>query len=338
MIRKRIVGTTFLLSFLLSVAMIGLGEAQTVAKFGVDPQLTIGLGPGNVFDVYVTAWGVTDLFLAEYFMSFNPVVLNVVDDPITFDIEGINVGDTPPYFENILIESLDNASGWLKIVSGRPIGVKDGLSGDVQTCKITFEVMAQGSSGLDLYDFRLKDVAGTDMEINMIADGFFASEAQASNYVFASNSTGALQNVFGVGETVYAVGGGFDGPRDVDIYVVPNATWADGDPIGSSVLPVVTVALSRKGDLPHLKMFLPITALGIPTPADYYDIVVDWDQDGIYDAATDGVDDVGGMPGFTGSGVPPVPEFPFGITMIMLLAPIIPLAYLWRLRKKVTKQ
>jgi len=35
---------------------------------------------------------------------------------------------------------------------------------------------------------------------------------------------------------------------------------------------------------------------------------------------------------------PPVPEFPLGISLLMLLAPIVPLAYLWRLRRKVTKQ
>jgi len=35
---------------------------------------------------------------------------------------------------------------------------------------------------------------------------------------------------------------------------------------------------------------------------------------------------------------PPSLEFPFGVSLIMLIAPIIPLIYLWRLRKKVTKQ
>ena len=34
----------------------------------------------------------------------------------------------------------------------------------------------------------------------------------------------------------------------------------------------------------------------------------------------------------------PVPEFPLGLGLIMLLAPIIPVAYLWRLRKKVPKR
>jgi len=35
---------------------------------------------------------------------------------------------------------------------------------------------------------------------------------------------------------------------------------------------------------------------------------------------------------------PEVPEFPLGITLLMLIAPIIPLTYLWRLRKKVPRQ
>lgn len=39
-------------------------------------------------------------------------------------------------------------------------------------------------------------------------------------------------------------------------------------------------------------------------------------------------------PEYTG----PWPEFPFGISLLMLIVPIVPLAYLWRLRKKVTKQ
>ncbi|MFQ5822363.1 MAG: hypothetical protein ACE5I5_20505 [Candidatus Heimdallarchaeota archaeon] len=36
--------------------------------------------------------------------------------------------------------------------------------------------------------------------------------------------------------------------------------------------------------------------------------------------------------------VPPVPEFPLGVGLMIMLAPAIPIVYLWRLRKKVTKQ
>jgi hypothetical protein len=35
---------------------------------------------------------------------------------------------------------------------------------------------------------------------------------------------------------------------------------------------------------------------------------------------------------------PPIPEFPLGIGLMMILAPMIPVAYLWRLRKKEEMQ
>jgi hypothetical protein len=35
---------------------------------------------------------------------------------------------------------------------------------------------------------------------------------------------------------------------------------------------------------------------------------------------------------------PDEPEFPLGIGLLLLVAPIVPLTYLWRLRKKVTKR
>lgn len=37
-------------------------------------------------------------------------------------------------------------------------------------------------------------------------------------------------------------------------------------------------------------------------------------------------------------GIPVVPEFPLGITPLLLLAPAIPVVYMWRIRKKVRKQ
>ena len=327
---KTIVICMFLLSFLLGVAIIGTGKASPALTFGCDPDVTVGTAPGDPFDVYITAFEVSYLFLAEFSLSWDPAIL-------TTTVDDINLGDVAPYLDWIWMEQVNNDEGWLKVTVGRPSGVKEGLTGDVQSAKITFTVVAEGNCGLYPYGVRLKNVQGVDLTIDRIIDGFFASQAQASHYAFACDSTGALQNAFAEGETVYVVGGGFDNVGDVDIYVVPNAAWTDGDSIGASVLPVVTAALSRKGADPHVKMFLPITALGVPT-ADYYDIVVDWDQDGVYDAALDGVDDVTDRPGFTGSGAPPVPEFPFGVSVIMLLAPIIPLAYLWRLRRKVIKQ
>ena len=326
---KTIVICMFLLSFLLGVAIIGTGKASPALTFGCDPDVTIGTAPGDPFDVYLTAFEVSYLFLAEFSLSWDPAIL-------TTTVDDINLGDVAPYLDWIWMEQVNNDEGWLKVTVGRPSGVKEGLTGDVQCAKITFTVVAEGNCGLYPYNIRLKNVQGADLTIDRIIDGFIASSGYG-HYAFACDSTGALQNVFGEGETVYVVGGGFSGRQAVDIYVVPSATWTDGDLIGTSVIPVVTIETVMKVPDPHLKNGFPPTALGVP-PADYYDIIVDFDQNGVYDAATDAVDDVTDRPGFTGSGAPPVPEFPFGVSVIMLLAPIIPLAYLWRLRRKVIKQ
>jgi len=317
---RKIVIRMLILAFLLGLAVVGTGKASPALTFGCDPDVTIGIAPGDPFTIYLTAFDVTDLFLAEYSLSFDPAIISTT-------VADIDTGDVAPYLEFLMIESV--VGGEIHIVAGRPIGVKEGLSGNVQTVKITFTVLAEGNSGLYLDDVRLKDSGGTDMTIEKIIDGFFGSSE--GHYDFACDATGGLQNAFAPGDTVYVAGGGFMIKAVfLDIHAVPNVEWVDGQSIGSPVLSV-TVETGWKGKAPYS---LPITALGVP-PGSEYDIVVDLNQDGLYDAANDGVDDVLVRPGFT---VLTVPEFPFGMSVIMLLAPIIPLAYLWRLRRKVTKQ
>ena len=288
---RKIVICMFILAFLLSVAIVGTGKTSPALTFGCDPDLIIDIGVPGTWLLRLTAFDATDLFLTEYYLSWDPAILNTTVGDIT-------TGDTVPYLEFMMIKEVNAAEGWLHIVVGRPIGTKVGLTGDVQTAKIIFTVLAEGSSGLHLYDVRLKNSVGVDMTIEKIIDGFFASSGY-SHYAFACDSIGALQNVFAVGEMIYVVGGGFSAERSVDIWLVPNATWTDGDPLGIPVLPVVTVGTVKSPTGPHLKFGLPITALGKP-PNDSYDVVVDFDQDGVYDAATDGVDDVMQWPGFTG--------------------------------------
>jgi hypothetical protein len=318
---KRIVISTLILSFLLGVALIDTGKTSPALTFGCDPDVTVGINVGDPFALYLTAFDVTDLFLAEFTLSWDPAILTTTDAAIT-------PGDTAPYLENILIKTVNAPEGWLKITVGRPIGVKTGLTGNVQCAKITFTVLAEGSCGLYLSDIRLKNVAGEDMTIERIIDGFFGSSG--GHYAYACNETGALQNAFAEGETVYVVGGGFMVKVDyLDIYIVPNATWVDGQPIGSPVIPMVTVTTGWKGKAPYA---LSITALGVP-PADYYDIVVDLEQNGIYGAATDGVDDVSQRPGFVGSGIPEVPEFPLGMMMPLALLPVL-VYVLWTRKRK----
>jgi len=328
----------FVLAFLLSLAVVGTGKASPALTFGCDPDVTIGLAISDTFDVYLTAFDVTDLFLVDYFLSFDPAILSTSPADIDY---GVNPGVDA--LDSIMIETV--VGGVIHIVAGRPIGVKVGLSGDITTVKITFTVVADGNCGLYFYDNpdttevepRLKDSGGVDMTIDRIIDGFYGGDEKGKgHYIYACNSTEGLQNIFAEGESVWVVGGGFAAVKmDVHVYVVPNTAWVDQQAIGAPVIPMVIIQTYRNPPAPHVNFALPHTNLGVIPPGSY-DIVADYDQDGLYDAATDGLDDVFHWPGFTVLGV--VPEFPFGISVIMLLAPIIPLAYLWRLRRKVTKQ
>jgi len=140
---------------LASWALAGVGKATPGILIYTDPEYAAKT-PGETFSLYVTASDVVALFLQEFNMTFDPSILAVVDDPTTEDIEGVNAGDTEPYLEEIWVEKLNNTQGWVFVTAGRPLTVKEGLSGTVQVAKITFEVKAEGSSDLELQDTRIK--------------------------------------------------------------------------------------------------------------------------------------------------------------------------------------
>ena len=155
-----------LVAFIASMTLAGLSTASPDTVLYVDPSLS-SAAPGATFDIYVTASDVVDLFLAEYWLSWDPAIL-------TTTVGDIATGDTAPYFENIMISEVDAAAGWLHVVSGRPIGVKEGLSGTVQTAKITFLVEGEGDCALHLYDTSLLDVVGAVL-LHTTADGYFTN-------------------------------------------------------------------------------------------------------------------------------------------------------------------
>jgi len=139
------------LGAILVIAMADASKASPEIKLYTNPWLNVA-DPGETFDIYVTASGLSanwweNLFLAEFYMSFNATVLAVKDD-----LEGINPGDVEPYLERIFIEKVNNTEGWLQVVAGRPEGITEGLSGTVQIAKITFLVEAEGSCDLHFYD------------------------------------------------------------------------------------------------------------------------------------------------------------------------------------------
>jgi hypothetical protein len=113
----------------------------------------------------------------------------------------------------------------------------------------------------------------------------------------SAEATQVIQNVFFTNEDVYALGGGFD-PNDwIDIYVVLDRNWTDGDAIQPPFDVsggVETVLSDGNGD---------VHALVWPQPliVGAYDILYDANQNGIYDWNIDAID--GASPGFTVRGL-----------------------------------
>jgi len=112
--------------------------------------------------------------------------------------------------------------------------------------------------------------------------------------ILSCNSTGAPKEVFSYDEDAYVKGFGFPNSTtstSTRLYVVPNATWTDGQPIGSDVRGAYSTAIvDSAGNMTA-------TNLG-KLPAGELDIVADVNMNGIYNgSATDAVDDATSAPG-----------------------------------------
>ena len=106
----------------------------------------------------------------------------------------------------------------------------------------------------------------------------------------ASSATGAPKDTYSTDEDVYAAGSGFADGTNVDIYVVHDRDWNDGDPIPADVTGSVETVSIVNGDVG------PVLVWNAPLTPGRYDIVIDANRNAVYDASTDGLDS--GSPGF----------------------------------------
>lgn len=152
------------------------------------------------------------------------------------------------------------------------------------------------------------DMNGIDVIINALPP------SAASSY-----ATGAPINTYRVNEDVYATGAGFTTGTKADIHVVPNQDWNDGDPIPPDVTGSVETVPVVNGEIALVLIWHAPLVLG------EYDIVIDADQNGLYNASVDGLDS--GSPGFVvidGASPVPVPVLtPHGIIVLIGLLCII---------------
>jgi len=138
----------------------------------------------------------------------------------------------------------------------------------------------------------------------------------------SSSVAGAHTDPYRVDADVYGTGSGFT-TANVDIYVVPDQDWNNGNPIPSEVTGAAETVSVVNGEI------APVLARHARLVIGEYDIVIDANRNGVYDASTDGLDS--GSPGFVVIDMPPtytpsasVPALaPIGIIVLIGLLCVI---------------
>jgi hypothetical protein len=141
--------------------------------------------------------------------------------------------------------------------------------------------------------------------------------------VESCDHTGAGENQFSSTETIYVNGVGYGQQAGADVYVVRDVTWTDGMTIPARVAgTVANVVADSSGEI------LPTVVWTPPLAEGKYDICVDVNGNGVYDAGIDALDDneIGVTAGFV------VPEFPSSLALLLLLILATPTIGLTKIR------
>jgi hypothetical protein len=178
--------------------------------------------------------------------------------------------------------------------------VKDNLGSPVKGVTVNFKIVSgpnAGKVGAGTTDVNgraffswTSTKAGTDV-VNATAQCPFnpavtiydtASKTWISPTIESCDSAGAKKDSFNPSETVYAYGSGYAPSTVYSLYVVPDVTWTNGMAILGTA---ISVSSDSSGNIP------PTTVMSPPLTPGKYDIVVDVNGNGVYDAGVDALDD-----------------------------------------------
>jgi hypothetical protein len=258
-----------------SIAVVDVRAQQ--ATIGVEPDSIFdpGLGPGSNFTVEIWIHQVEDLAGLEFKLAYNTTVLNA-----TLITYGDIFGET--YFPLTSEIHDDEGYVWYGFMEG--FG-EPGFNGTGRAAIINFTVASVGESVLHLNDTKLGDSSVPPVSIVHDAlDGYFSN---VEAVIESCDSAGDQKDTFDLGETVYVTGGGYSPSTTYNFsIVVDEETWTDGMAIPERVPETATTISSNiDGDIQ------PTAVWSDPQTVGKYDMVVDVNGNGQYDAGIDALDD-----------------------------------------------
>lgn len=182
----------------------------------------------------------------------------------------------------------------------------------------TVQVEAFPAEGWTLDHWLLEDDdigASNPVSVFMDADHLLTAvfiEYSTTASIESCNSAGDQKDYFDLGETVFITGNGYAPSNTYNLYVVADTDWSDGMSIPTRISGTSNnVTSNTEGDIPSTAIWSNPQTIG------KYDIVVDVNVNGVYDAGVDALDssDVEVTAGMV---IPEFAPFPFLLLLITL--------------------
>lgn len=236
-------------------------------------------------------------------VSYNPLGLSKSDglasdqcippgDAITYTITYNNLLNDFPVNNVVLNDTLPPETEF--------VSASDGGTYDSSTHKVTWDIgtlpAGEPQHSVTLVTkVKLDTPGGTTLDNSVKIDSDETPETTQHEYtnvctgpftIESCNSAGAKKDSFDLSETVYVNGSGYSPSTTYDIYVVNDVSWSDGMTIPGRVSDTApTVTSGPLGHIPITNVWNPSLTIG------KYDIVVDVNGNGVYDAGIDALDD-----------------------------------------------
>ena len=297
-------------------------EAQTGWLQGTVTDFDTGLPLGadvyvGEYEDYVTSTNAT----GQYSAAFLPgdYVITVKDSESSiYNSQTVTVtivADTITTRDFQLVRS-----NWVLSIQTSGMGTTDPAPASYTWPKDTFfSVEALPNEGWRLSYWLLDSVeagSGNPIEVFMDADhnltAVFADEALIASMIESCNLVGDQKDFFDLGETIFVTGSGYALSTTYNLYVVADIDWSNGMSIPTRISGTSNnVTSNNEGAVPSTVVWSNPQTIG------KYDIVVDVNGNGVYDAGVDALDN-SDVEVTAGMVIPEISPFLFLIFFILL--------------------